>query len=110
METKLDKQQLYDRYHDLWNQRLSHMNDEFDKDKLEFVHDVNIGFKWTHLLDQEIWMWIDLCCGEIVEYTQVPLDDFQFVVKRRGFTPRIVDVLRTMLVDLGIGEKLNEGK
>ena len=103
---KLNSRIVSDKYNDLWNQRIAQMQSDLEKDKLEFLKDDHIGFKWTHLLNQEIYMWISLCCGDTVEYSQVPLDDFNFIVKRRGFTPRITKTLRDFLIDIGIGKEL----
>ena len=70
----------------LWNERLPQTQLDLDNDKIEFPKDENIGFKWAHLVQQEILMWISLCCGDTVEYDQVPLDDFKFIINRRGFS------------------------
>lgn len=108
MESKLDEQIILDKYNDVWNGSLDKLQSDYDKDKEEFVNDNAIGFKWTHLIQQEIWMWISLCCGDVVDYDQVPLEDFKFIVNRRGFTPRITNNLRNILVEIGIGKKLKE--
>lgn len=107
MKTKPDYKILVEKYIDLWNRKLTDLQLDFEKDKIEFPNDSAICLKWTHLLNQEIWMWIKLCCSEDVEYSQVSLNDFDFIVKRRGFTPRIVNVLRDVLVNIGIGKELN---
>lgn len=106
MIMKPDKQTLLNKYIALWNERLPQIMSDYDKDKIEFSNDENIGFKWTHLMEQEMLMWISLCCGDTVEYDQVPLDDFEFIINRRGFRPRMVDTLKNILIEIGIGNEL----
>ena len=109
-EIKPNKEILVDKYIEEWNKRVSQMNSDLEKDRIDFPNDENINFKWI-LLNQEILMWISLCCGDNVEYNQVPLDDFNFIVNRRGFTPRITSFLRDILKDIGIGDELsNKGE
>jgi len=57
-------------------------------------------------MPQEVKMWISLCCSDEVEYSQVPVDDFDFIVERRGFTPRIKQNLKIILQQIGIGDNL----
>lgn len=106
MKTKPDKKILYEIYTEQWNKRIPQMCSDFELDIKDFPDDKNIDFKWVHLLHQEVWMWVDLCCGNIAEYSQVPLDEFNFIVERRGFTPRITKTLSDVLIAIGIGEEL----
>jgi len=106
MKIKPDEQTLLNKYVILWNERIPKLQLELENDKAEFPKDEHIGFKWGHLIHQEIKMYISLCSGDVVEYNQVPLDDFKFIVDRRGFTPRMTNVLRDILVDIGIGNEL----
>jgi hypothetical protein len=101
-----NKQNLLDKYDDIWNSSLKELQSDFDKDKEEFKNDENIGFKWNHLMRQEILMWIDQCCGNVVAWDQIPIDDFKFIINRRGFTPRIIENLKNILKKIGIGEKI----
>jgi hypothetical protein len=101
-----NEQELRNKYSEFWNNSLQHLQSEFDKDKKEFHNDNNIGFKWTHLMQQEIEMWITQCCGDVTEWEQVPMDDFEFIINRRGFTPRIITNLRNILIEVGIGNEL----
>jgi len=34
------------------------------------------------------------------------MDNFEFIINRRGFTPRIINNLRNILVEVGIGNEL----
>ena len=79
-----------------------------DKDK-------DIDFKWMHLVPQEIMMWISLCCStdaiidsenEKYEVGQVKQEDFIEIIKRRGFTPRMISFLKEALKGSGIGDNL----
>jgi len=106
MKTKPDEQTLLNKYVELWNKRMPQLQLDFDNDKKEFTNDEHVSFKWTHLIQQEIKMYISLCSGNNVEYNQVPLDDFKFIINRRGFTPRMIDALKNILVDIGIGNEL----
>lgn len=106
MKTKPDEQTLLNKYVTLWNERIPQLQLELENDKTEFPKDEHIGFKWTHLIQQEIKMYISLCSGDNVEYSQVPLEDFKFIVHRRGFMPRMTNVLKNILVDIGIGNEL----
>lgn len=106
MKIKPDEQTLLNKYVTLWNERIPQLQLELENDKTEFPKDEHIGFKWIHLIQQEIKMYISLCSGDVVDYNQVPLDDFKLIVDRRGFTPRMTNVLRDILVDIGIGNEL----
>jgi len=106
MKIKPDEQTLFNKYVALWNERIPQLQLELENDKTEFPKDEHIDFKWIHLIQQEIEMYISLCSGDVVEYNQVPLDDFKLIVARRGFTPRMTNVLRDILVDIGIGNEL----
>lgn len=106
IKIKPDEQTVSDKYVALWNELLPQTQLDLDNDKIEFPKDENIGFKWSHLVQQEILMWISLCCGDTVEYDQVSLDDFKFIINRRGFTPRMVATLKDILIGIGIGNEL----
>lgn len=101
-----DEQELRNKYVELWNNSLQYLQSDFDKDKEEFKDDENIAFKWTHLMQQEIEMWITQCCGDVTEWEQVPMGDFEFIINRRGFTPRIIKNLKDILGNIGIGNEL----
>lgn len=103
---KPDEGILHNKYVSLWNERVPQIQLDFENDKVEFPKDNNLAFKWNHLIQQEIRMYISLCSGNTVEYSQVPLDDFELLIDRRGFTPRMINCLKTVLVDLGIGNEL----
>jgi len=105
---KKNYQNLIDKYCNIWNNSLKELQLACDADMKDFLNDKNIGFKWSHLVQQEIEMWIRQCCGDVVEWTEVPLDDFEFIIKRRGFTPRMTNILKSILVDIGIGDNLKD--
>jgi len=56
-------------------------------------------FKWSQLVWQEIDMYILL--GE-----QVQPEEFEYLCKRRGFTPAMCVYLKEMMVSVGLGKKL----
>ena len=91
---------------ELWDESLESLQADFDQDKIEFESDKDIDFKWCQLMPQEISMWISLCYSDDTDYDQVTVDDFNFIINRRGFTPRITNNLRNILVKLGIGYEL----
>lgn len=106
MKIKPNKEMCFEKYTKSLNERLSSIDSDVEKDKEDFPSDKDIFFKWTTLFGQEISMWILLCCGDVVEYDQVPLEDFNFIVNRRGFTPRIINTLKSILIEIGIGSEL----
>ena len=69
----------------------------------------DIRFKWYHLVQQEIEMWINLCCKD-KKHKQVSIDDFDWIVKRRGFNEHMVKVLINILSEIGLGKKIKEYK
>ena len=97
---------LFKKYFKIWNNLVPLMQQDQENDQLEFVNDININFKWTYLLMQEIEMCIRLCCGDTVKYSNVSTDEFDFIVERRGFTPRMEKRLKQILIKIGIGKEL----
>ncbi len=100
---------------DLWNESIPEIMKNRDDDIREFSGDSNIAFKWQHLVDQEIVMWIRLCCfsqstidveNERYEIGQVEQKDFDGIVERRGFTPKMISFLLKTLKYIGIGNNL----
>lgn len=108
---------MIESYVSFWNESIPEIMKNRDQDKLDFPQDDNICFKWQHLVDQEIWMWIKLGChsqaiidveNEKYEIGQVDAKDFDEIVKRRGFTPRMISFLIKILKHVGIGDNLIE--
>jgi hypothetical protein len=102
-------------YVSFWNESIPEIMDNRDKDIQEFPNDPNIVFKWQHLVAQEIEMWIRLGCfsksvvsdeNETYEVGQIDSEDFDEIVKRRGFTPRIISFMVKTLRHVGIGNNL----
>ena len=97
------------------SQIMNNIYEDYENDLMEFKSDENIQFKWGHLLQQEINMWVSLACSidakidcenETFEVGQVRLEDFNNICERRGFTPRIISELRNILKEIGIGNNL----
>lgn len=92
--------------------------DEFiENDKKLFPNDENIHFKWVQIVGQEILMWIDLNTTHhsnakvdfdkmTMEKAQVSVESFHYITVRRGFTPKMIEFTRNVLIELGIGERL----
>jgi hypothetical protein len=106
-------------YVSFWNKSLEEIALNKNRDIEEFKEDFNIAFKWGHLIGQEMWMWIKLGCfssaiidieNEKYEIGQVDNNDFDFIIKRRGFTPRMVAFLVKTLKYIGIGNNLKDKK
>jgi hypothetical protein len=86
----------YARVADKWNSegwRRAHWFDNcVDKEK---------GFKWGHLIWQEISMWVS-------ENKQVTPEDFKFIVERRGFDYDMANYLLELVKYSGLGGRLEE--
>lgn len=107
MSNKMNKKQkLLNKYIEYWNSKITCLQSHFDNDKIEFKNDENLEFKWTQLIQQEIMMYISLCSENNSEDNQVQLEDFNILIKRRGFTPRMINTLKEVLVNIGIGNDL----
>jgi len=121
LEHKMEEscKEIHKKYCDFWNSHVDFINNLMAEDKKLFPEDENITFKWVHLVQQEIEMWISLCSSssnsnliidcknEIYKHGYVEIDDFDFICNRRGFTPAMIDFLVDILKEIGIGEKLN---
>lgn len=81
-----------------WNADLSTI-----QGKAEASVDEYAVFKWSELVWQEIQMYVFI--GE-----QVTPDEFDWLVKRRGFDTLMIDYLKEMLGYLGIGAALINAK
>ena len=113
----LAHKKMFEKYCEFWNKSIPLIQEHAQKDLEEHTGDTNITFKWGHLVAQEIEMWMRLCCflDSVIDcknekYTpgNVSLEDFNYIVTRRGFTTRMRDFLIDILKDVGIGEKLNK--
>ena len=109
-------------YEKIVNKLVEYKTKNLDKDKAdcsadmeEYKSDENIQFKWWHLFNQEVLMWARIGCtsdaiidceNEKYEVGQVALDDFNEIVKIRGFTPRMISSMREVLKEIGIGNNL----
>jgi hypothetical protein len=122
LEHKMEEayKEIHKKYCAFWNSHIDFINNLMAEDKKLFPEDDNITFKWVHLVQQEIEMWISLCSSsssnsnliidcknEIYKHGHVEIDDFDFICKRRGFTPSMINFLVDVLKEIGIGEKLN---
>ena len=58
------------------------------------------GFKWGHLVWQEITMWIQI--GD-----QVTVEDFQWLANRRGFDYPMRAYLIDIMIHVGLGKSLS---
>jgi hypothetical protein len=123
LDNKMDLvyKQIRAKYVDLWNNSLSTIEYLCNCDMKKYSSiDAHIDFKYSHLLQQEIEMWIRTCCyygtdkigvkidldNETYTHGQVTRDDFEDICKRRGFTPSMKMILKLILVKIGIGENL----
>lgn len=107
---KLEKE-----YVEFWNKNVEKYFADIEKDRIDFPKDENIDFKWKYLVDQEIKMWISLCCyawstadedNQTYIVGQVSKEDYDHIVERRGFTPRMIHALNENLKAIGIGLNL----
>lgn len=113
----IELQKTKDNYVEFWNKSVDTIIEHRDSDIKEFPNDENIAFKWQYLVGQEISMWIMLCYGsqsiidienEKYEVGQVKQEDFDNIIERRGFTPRMISFLLKVLKHVGIGNNLKE--
>lgn len=61
--------------------------------------DTNVNFMWSQLVWQEIGMWIR-------EGKQVNKDEFNWMVKRRGFDNYMENYLKELLKYVSLGKEL----
>lgn len=106
---------LVNKYAEYYNKNIEKMEADFVADKEEYMNDQNIDFKWTHLFQQEVIMWSKLCSNthaiidcenEKYEVGQVSIDDFNEIIRRRGFTPKLIAHIKLVLKEIGIGDNL----
>ena len=104
-------EEMMKKYRDIWNESISLVTEYIKNDSEEYTQDENISFKWQHLVSQEIEMWMRLCCfpdssidleRRTYHHGFVSKDDFQYIVQRRGFTPKMKSFLLDMLIKIGI--------
>jgi hypothetical protein len=115
-EMELVYKTMVEKYCKIWNEAFPFISNCFNDDYKQYPEDLNISFKWNHLVSQEIEMWMRLCCFsdaiidcEKCQYKHgvVSLNDFNYIIIRRGFTPKMISFLIDILKDIGIGEQLN---
>jgi len=116
---KLTHKRMFEKYCKFWNKNRLYIINFMNQDTKQFPNDKNIDFKWGHLVGQETEMWIRLCCfsystidceNEKYIHGNVSLEDFNDIVNRRGFTPRMRIFLIAILKDIGIGDNLKNEK
>ena len=90
------KRTMYRKVVDFWNSTVEMRQDFIDSSK-----DENRGFKWNHLVWQEINMWIRI--GKQVTY-----NDFKDIVERRGFDYNMAKYLLTLIEYAGLDKKLKD--
>jgi hypothetical protein len=108
---------MFEKYCEVWNKELLFLENCLTDDSKQYPEDNNILFKWGHLIQQEIEMWISLCCFTNIfldcekfqyKHGMVSPDDFNEIIVRRGFTPKMTSFLMAILKEIGIGEELNK--
>lgn len=113
-----ETEKIHNLYVEYWNSHLDDIKKILEEDMKEFPKDENISFKLNQLVTQEIEMWIRLGCNSaaiidcencMYKIRQVRSDDFEFIIERRGFTPKQIKLLREILVYIGIGENIKGG-
>jgi hypothetical protein len=109
--------QMVEKYVEVWNKAIPFIKECISDDSKKYPNDVNVDFKWTELVPQEIEMWMRLCCypDAVVDCEKekympgmVSLGDFNEISNRRGFTPTMRNFLIDILKDIGIGEQLKK--